>query len=141
MTTSEGNQANPHPGGATTSLWQGTFDVPSYPKLERSGSTDVCIVGAGIAGLSAAYHLARDGRKGIGPDDGPIARGETGRTTAHLTDAIDDRIYWLEHVHGAEGARLAVESHGAAINRIQQIIQLEGIGCDFKRLDGYLMPC
>jgi len=140
MTTpSDGTQANPHPGGATTSIWYGTCDVPQYPKLERSASTDVCVIGAGIAGLSVAYHLAREGKKVVVLDDGPIGGGETGRTTAHLTDALDDRIYWLEHVHGPLGARLAVQSHGAAINRIQQIVQLEGIDCDFERLDGYLM--
>ncbi|MGH7679453.1 MAG: FAD-dependent oxidoreductase, partial [Gemmatimonadaceae bacterium] len=72
-------------------------------------------------------------------DDGPIGGGESGRTTAHLTDAMDDRFYWLERVHGPEGARLAAESHGAAINRIQQIVHLEGIECDFERLDGYLL--
>src|SRR5207247_5255207 len=42
-------------------------------------------------------------------------------------------------IHGEEGARLAVSSHAAAINRIQQIVQLERIDCDFERLDGYLM--
>lgn len=139
MTTSEGTQSNPHPSGATTSIWQGTVEVPNYPKLEQSGSTDVCVIGAGIAGLSVAYHLAREGKKVVVLDDGPIGGGETGRTTAHLTDALDDRIYWLEKVHGPEGARLAVSSHGAAINRIQQIVQLEGIDCDFERLDGYLI--
>jgi len=139
MTTSEGNQANPHPSGATTSIWQGTFEVPQFPKLEKSASTDVCVIGAGIAGLSVAYHLAREGKKVIVVDDGPIGGGESGRTTAHLADAMDDRIYRLEHVHGARGARLIVESHGAAINRIQQIVQLESIDCDFERLDGYLM--
>lgn len=139
MTTSEGNQANPHPGGATTSIWQSTCELPTYPRLSQSGSADVCIIGAGIAGLSTAYHLARAGKKVVVLDDGPIGGGETGRTTAHLTNAMDDRIYSLESIHGPEGARLAVESHGAAINRIQQIVQLEGIDCDFERLDGYLM--
>ncbi|HJQ20143.1 MAG TPA: FAD-dependent oxidoreductase [Gemmatimonadaceae bacterium] len=139
MTPSNGKQSNRHPGGATTSIWQDTVEVPRFPKLTQSGSTDVCIVGAGIAGLSVAYHLAREGKKVVVLDDGPIGGGETGRTTAHLTNAMDDRIYWLESVHGEEGARLAVESHGAAINRIQQIVQLEGIDCDFERLDGYLM--
>jgi glycine/D-amino acid oxidase-like deaminating enzyme/nitrite reductase/ring-hydroxylating ferredoxin subunit len=123
----------------TTSIWQGTFEVPSYPKLDANAKTDVCVVGAGIAGLSVAYHLAREGKKVLVLDDGAIGSGETGNTTAHLTDAIDDRIYHLERLHGPEGARLAVASHGAAINRIQQIVQLEGIECDFERLDGYLM--
>jgi len=141
MIPSDGTQANAHPGGATTSIWHDTTALPSFPKLTKSGSTDVCIVGAGIAGLSVAYHLAREGKKVMVLDDGPIGGGETGRTTAHLTNAMDDRYYALETVHGAKGARLAAESHGAAINRIQQIAQLEGIDCDFERLDGYLMSC
>ena len=139
MTTSSGTQSNPHPGGETTSIWHGTCEVPKYPSLTRSGTTQVCVVGAGIAGLSVAYHLAREGKKVIVLDDGPIGGGETGRTTAHLTYAMDDRIYSLESVHGPEGARMVVESHAAAINRFQQIAQLEGIECDFTRVDGYLI--
>ena len=139
MSTSDGTQSNPHPGGETTSIWQGTCEVPRYPKLTRSGTTEVCVVGAGIAGLCVAYHLAREGKKVTVLDDGPIGGGETGRTTAHLTYAMDDRIYNLESVHGAEGARMIVESHAAAINRFQQIAQLEDIDCEFTRVDGYLM--
>ena len=123
----------------TTSIWQATAEVPTYPKLDKNATTDVCVIGAGIAGLSVAYHLAREGKKVIVLDDGAIGGGETGNTTAHLTDAIDDRIYRLERLHGPEGARLAVESAGAAINRIQQIVNLEDIECDFERLDGYLL--
>jgi glycine/D-amino acid oxidase-like deaminating enzyme/nitrite reductase/ring-hydroxylating ferredoxin subunit len=123
----------------TTSIWQATTRVPQFPQLTRNASTDVCVIGAGIAGLSVAYHLARDGKKVIVLDDGQIGGGETGRTTAHLTDVMDDRFHWLERVHGEAGTRLITESHGAAINRIQQIIQLEGIECDFERLDGYLL--
>ena len=36
------------------------------------------------------------------------------------------------------GARLAYESHTAAINMIGSIVQEEQIECDFERLDGYL---
>ena len=86
----------------TTSIWQATTDVPHFPSLTQNAKTDICVVGAGIAGLSVAYHLAREGKKVVVLDDGPIGSGETGRTTAHLTDAIDDRFYRLEHVHGPE---------------------------------------
>jgi glycine/D-amino acid oxidase-like deaminating enzyme/nitrite reductase/ring-hydroxylating ferredoxin subunit len=95
-------------------------------------------VGAGIAGLSAAYLLSRAGKKVIVLDAGEVGGGETGRTTAHLACAIDDRFYRLESWHGEEGSRLAAESHAAAIDRIEEIAAGEGIACEFERVDGYL---
>ena len=124
--------------GTTISAWMPNADVPSFPSLDGDAECDVCIVGAGIAGLSAGYELTRAGRRVVGLDDGPIGGGESGRTTAHLTNAMDDRIYVLEHVHGHEGARRIVESHGAAVDRIEQIVREERIDCDFMRVDGYL---
>ncbi len=71
-------------------------------------------------------------------DDGPIGGGMTGRTTAHLVNALDDRYFDLERLHGEEGARLAAESHTAAIAKVEQIVKKEKINCEFERLDGYL---
>jgi glycine/D-amino acid oxidase-like deaminating enzyme/nitrite reductase/ring-hydroxylating ferredoxin subunit len=124
--------------GRTTPVWSTDADVPDFPPLATDLATDVCIVGAGIAGLSVAYHLGRAGRRVTVIDDGPVAGGETGRTTAHLSNALDDRYYELERIFGQDGARLAAESHGAAIDRIEQIVREEQIDCDFTRLDGYL---
>ena len=98
----------------------------------------VCVVGAGIAGLSTAYLLAKAGKSVAVLDDGPVGGGMTRMTTAHLTHAIDDHYYEVERLHGRDGARLAAESHTAAINRIEAIVREEKIGCDFARVDGYL---
>jgi glycine/D-amino acid oxidase-like deaminating enzyme/nitrite reductase/ring-hydroxylating ferredoxin subunit len=124
--------------GFTQTLWMATADVPSYEPLTEDLRVDVCVVGAGIAGMTTAYMLAKEGKRVVVLDDGPVAGGETGRTTAHLSFVLDDRYYVLERVHGEKGARLAAESHMAAVNRIEQIVQLEQIDCDFERLDGYL---
>jgi hypothetical protein len=43
-------------------------------------------------------------------EDGYKASGETGRTTAHITHALDDRYYNLEQKHGLDGARNAANS-------------------------------
>src|SRR5207237_8175681 len=94
--------------------------------------------GAGIESVSSRYTLAKADKKVIVIDDGPIGGGESGRTTAHLTWAMDDRVYNLESIHGEANTRLIVESHMAAVNRIEEIVRLEGIDCDFRRLDGYL---
>ena len=125
-------------GRQTESVWHTTTTVPEFPKLENDITTDVCIIGAGIAGMSAAYMLARAGKKVVVLDDGLIGSGETGRTTAHLTYALDDRYYAIESMHGADGARLAAESHMAAVNRAEAIVRQEGIDCDFAIVDGYL---
>jgi glycine/D-amino acid oxidase-like deaminating enzyme/nitrite reductase/ring-hydroxylating ferredoxin subunit len=123
--------------GATRSIWMRTSELPQYDALVSDLETDVCIVGAGIAGITTAYLLARQGRKVVVLDDGPVAGGETGRTTAHLSWALDDFYMHIERMHGAEGARIAAESHRAAVDLIEQIVRDEGIECDFERLPGY----
>jgi glycine/D-amino acid oxidase-like deaminating enzyme/nitrite reductase/ring-hydroxylating ferredoxin subunit len=124
--------------GQTTSVWMATEDVPETRMLTESLVADVCIVGAGIAGLSTAYCLAREGRSVIVLDDGRIGGGMTQRTTAHLSNVIDDGYAAIERLHGEEGAALAAGSHTAAIDRIERIIADEDISCEFERLDGYL---
>jgi glycine/D-amino acid oxidase-like deaminating enzyme/nitrite reductase/ring-hydroxylating ferredoxin subunit len=124
--------------GFTRSVWGDVPDLPARPALRENLRVDVCIVGAGMAGLSCAYMLAREGRKVAVLDDGPVAGGETSRTTAHLTFIVDDRYHWIEHVHGREGARIVAQSHSEAVDRIESIVAEEGIDCDFERLDGYL---
>ncbi|HEX6316761.1 MAG TPA: FAD-binding oxidoreductase, partial [Gemmatimonadaceae bacterium] len=123
--------------GSTRSFWMDTAAVPSYEPLQGDLDTEVCIVGAGIAGITTAYLLARNGRRVVVLDDGPVAGGETGRTTAHLVCALDDYFDKIETMHGREGARIAAESHMAAVSRIERIVRDEEIDCEFERLDGY----
>jgi glycine/D-amino acid oxidase-like deaminating enzyme len=59
---------------------------------------DVCIVGAGIAGLTTAYLLTKAGKSVIVLDDGPVISGETERTTAHLVTVLDKRYCELEQL-------------------------------------------
>ena len=121
----------------TRSPWM-SFPMPEFRPLSADTRADVCVVGAGIAGMTTAYLLAKKGKSVIVVDDGPIAGGMTQLTTAHLSNAIDDRYYEIEKLHGEEGARLAARSHFAAIEAIEAIAQNESIECDFARVDGYL---
>ena len=124
--------------GGTNSPWEiGDLSV-QLPSLDAELQTDVCIVGAGISGMTTAYLLACEGRSVVVLDDGPIGGGETGRTTAHLSNAFDDRYYEVERLFGEHGARIVAESHTAAIDRTEEIVRSEQIDCDFERLDGYL---
>ena len=123
----------------TKSIWMQMGEMSSPASLLKDVVTDVCIVGAGIAGMTTAYLLLREGKSVVVLDDGPIGGGQTQRTTAHLTNVIDDRYVNIEAWHGLEGMRLAAQSHTAAIDRIEAIVNEEKIDCEFERLDGYLV--
>ncbi|MEA2711475.1 MAG: hypothetical protein QOF78_4076 [Phycisphaerales bacterium] len=115
-----------------------TADTPSNSRLATDETCDVCVIGAGIAGLTTAYLLSREGKKVILLDDGPTAGGETARTTAHLVFYNDDGMAKIEKLHGTEGLRIATDSHRAAVDRIESIAREEQIDCDFYRVNGYL---
>ncbi len=121
-------------------LWPATVRIPYREPLGVDLSTEVCVIGAGIAGLTTAYRLACAGRKVVVVEARAIGAGETERTTAHLALALDDGYSALACVHGAEGAALAASSHAAAIDEIERIATEEGIDCAFERVDGYLFP-
>ncbi|HEY0980839.1 FAD-dependent oxidoreductase [Schlesneria sp.] len=122
----------------TQSVWMATASIPGRPVLQKDLKVDVCVVGAGIAGISTAYSLAKAGKSVVVVDSRRIAAGQTQRTTAHLSNAHDNLYSEVEKVHGVDGVRIAAESHTAAINRIEEIVRNEGIDCDFHRLPGYL---
>src|SRR3989442_11455380 len=119
------------------SLWAATAETPLCAPIEGNVHVQVCVVGAGIAGMTTAYLLAKAGRTVVVLDDGPIAGGMTQMTSAHLTNMMDDRYFELERLHGRIGARLAAESHTAAIERIETIVRKENIVFDFARVDGH----
>lgn len=120
------------------SLWQSTLAPLAKSELSSDTRAEVCVIGGGIAGLSVAYELTRAGRSVVVLESGAIGSGMTGRTTAHLVNALDDRYFEIERMLGAENARLAAASHSAAIERIGAIVGEESIDCDFERVDGFL---
>lgn len=124
--------------GFTQPLWLDSVGRPDFPSIDTDINTNICIIGGGISGLTTAYCLAREGKRVVVLEDGKIGSGETGRTTAHLSNAFDDHYTEIEKLHGIEVAKLVAQSHTAAINFIENIIKHENIECDFLRLDGYL---
>ena len=108
------------PGGTTASCWFENVSLPRFTPLAKDESADVLVVGAGISGLSCAYHLAKAGKSVVVVDYGPVNDGQTSRTSAHLASAIDDRFEEIERVHGREISKLHYESHTAAIDTITE---------------------
>jgi glycine/D-amino acid oxidase-like deaminating enzyme/nitrite reductase/ring-hydroxylating ferredoxin subunit len=122
------------------SLWSATAETTPFESLARDEEADVCVIGAGIAGLTTAYQLLEAGRSVVVLEDGLLGGGMTCRTSAHLSAVLDDRFHELERLRGPAAARLAAASHAAAIDRIEEIVTRENIRCHFRRVAGYLFP-
>jgi glycine/D-amino acid oxidase-like deaminating enzyme/nitrite reductase/ring-hydroxylating ferredoxin subunit len=122
----------------SVSVWMDTRVVDTAPALDRNETADVAVVGSGIAGMSVAYELAKAGKDVVVIDRGPIGKGMTSRTTAHLTAQCDDGFAELIDVRGEEIAKLWYQSQVACIDRIEANQKYMAIGCDFRRLDGHL---
>ena len=125
--------------GTHIPFWYSSNVQPlNFEKLNQNLEIDILVVGGGIAGITTAYCLAKEGRSVILVEDGLIGSGETGRTTAHLVTALDDRYYHLEKVFGEEKTKLIAESHMMAIDFVEQTVKTENIDCGFERVNGYL---
>jgi glycine/D-amino acid oxidase-like deaminating enzyme/nitrite reductase/ring-hydroxylating ferredoxin subunit len=124
--------------GASLPVWVENISMPVTNPLLDNVKCDVCVVGGGIAGITTAYLLAKEGRDVVLVEAKEIGGGETSRTTAHLSNALDEGFPELIRLFGVDGARLAAQSHGQAIDKIEEIIKDEKIDCDFARVDGYL---
>jgi ribulose 1,5-bisphosphate synthetase/thiazole synthase len=71
------------------SLWSATSKEPSISVLDKNIDTEVCIVGAGIAGMTTAYLLAREGKSGTFRRRG---RGNEARQT--ITGGEAGAVHW-----------------------------------------------
>lgn len=122
----------------SVSQWAATTEMPEFSPLRKDMSVDVCIVGGGIAGLTTAYLLMKEGKSVCVIESFELGSGQTGRTTAQFSNALDNRYFEIEKLHGREGARLAAQSHTAAIQKVADIVLAENIDCDFQYVNGYL---
>ncbi len=130
----------PHPGGneRNPSYWIETTGQTSYPPVSGDEACDVLIVGAGIAGVTCAYFLAKAGKKVVVIDRERMAMSETGHTTAHLQAVDDARLTDLVDRFGKEGAKNVWDGHHEAVRTIEQIAHDERISCDLERLPAFL---
>jgi glycine/D-amino acid oxidase-like deaminating enzyme/nitrite reductase/ring-hydroxylating ferredoxin subunit len=110
---------------------------PRFTTLREDAETDVCIVGAGIAGISAAYELVARGHEVTLIEAREVLSGETGRTSGHLATALDDHYVEIKKKHGDEGAKVAAESHGYAVKRVGEIAKQLNIECEYRLVPGY----
>lgn len=107
-------------------------------KIDNNYIADVCIVGAGLTGLSTAYYLAKNGLKVIVIDKDNIGRKTSGHTTAKITLQHGLIYDYLINTFGLDFASRYYKSNKDAIENIKKIIDSENIDCDFEYKDNYI---
>ena len=122
-----------HSFGWSKPAWFGDLKEPlKYERLAQNISVDVAIVGGGIAGVTTAYFIYKSVKSVALLEDGYIGSGETGRTTAHITHVLEDRYYNIVKKHSENGAKLASESHTAAMHFIDRTVREESIDYGYE---------
>lgn len=124
--------------GVRESYWLETAP-PGEPAPPPPGDlrVEVAVIGGGIAGLSTAWELVRQGREVAVLEADRLAAGVTGHTTAKLT-ALHTLIYdHLRRTRDAEGARLYAQSQSEAIRHAADVAAELGIDCDWEEAAAY----
>ena len=129
--------ANDRPGEHARSWFaESAGPLPDHPPLAGDVRADVCVVGAGYAGLSAALHLAGRGRSVVVLEANRIGWGASGRNGGQLGVGPRADIRKYEATVGRDDAAKVWEISVAANRLVRDLIARHGIDCDLA--DGYL---
>lgn len=114
------------------SLWLKDGIASNLPILKEDIECDVCIVGAGITGVTTAYQLNKMGLKVALIDKSEPVHLTSGNTTAKFTFQHSLIYHDLLEKHGAENTKLYYEAQVEALNFVRSIVNEHDISCDFK---------
>ena len=122
------------------SFWLDSIENKNkFNKLEKDKSTDVCIVGAGIFGLTCGYYLTKQGYNVVLLEkEKDIASKTTGHNTAKITCQHNLIYKYLIDSLGESIAKKYLYANQNAIENIAKIVEEEKIDCDFERQNSYV---
>ncbi len=121
----------------TQSLWS-KINIGGSTSLQSNLEAEICIIGAGISGLTTAYQLVKYGRRVVVVHAGDLRSGETVKSTAQINTVHDDSWAAMKAMHGVESVKLCYQSYLHAYSFIKRIIADERIECGYETLPAYL---
>lgn len=122
----------------TIPYWLGKTKDTDYPKLTESISTDICIVGGGLCGITSAYLLKKEGFQVVVIEADRICKATTAHTTAKITsqhDLIYDKII---RTFGKELAQQYADANQNAVKFMGDLVKANKIECDYEPQDAYV---
>ena len=110
-----------------------------YPVLFGETQADVCVIGGGIAGCSAALHLAQEGYQVVLLEGDRIGFGASGRSGGQCLPGVSCGPDKLEALIGPELARMAWDLSLEGLYLQQRLIAEHAVDCDWR--PGHLQVC
>lgn len=109
-----------------------------FESLSKNINTDVCIIGAGIFGMTCGYYLSKAGLNVTIIEKNEIGHKTTGHTTAKITSQHGLFYTYLVETYGEGFAKYYLSANQEAIENIKNIIDDEKINCDFERQSNFV---
>ena len=107
--------------------------APGRSALEGEIECEVCVVGAGFTGISAALHLAEQGLKVVVLEAARVGFGASGRNGGQIVNSYSRDMDVIEARYGSETARALGDMAFEGSRIIRERIQRHDIACDLKQ--------
>jgi gamma-glutamylputrescine oxidase len=121
-------------GAYPPSYYAASRNITRTPvQLAGEVEADICVVGAGYSGLSAALHLAEQGFKVVVVEGAAVGWGASGRNGGQIVNGLNASIETISRRYGEKAGRFVggLVQEGAGI--IYDWVARYGIECDLKR--------
>lgn len=115
--------------------------LATYPSLDRKLVCEVAVVGGGITGALAGYHLAEAGVNTVLVDKREIGTGSTSGSTGLLQYEVDVPLRQLVRQIGAAKANRSYQLCLEAIDKIHLLVKKLHIRCEFEKKPGLFLAC
>jgi gamma-glutamylputrescine oxidase len=110
---------------------------PARPELQGAVDCDVCVAGAGIAGCSAALHLAERGYKVVLLEEHHVGWGASGRSGGQALPGVAAGGDKLRRRIGIAAERAVWHASVEGLRLMRELIAKHHIECDW--VDGHLL--
>lgn len=125
-----------------TSFWLDTAKpAGDFRHQELPASVDVAVVGGGLTGLSTAVHLARQGASVAVLEQQTLGWGASGRNGGMATTGLAIGFTKAVKRYGLDNATRMFTVYNEAIDTIEELVEGEGIDCDFERVGKLNLAC
>ncbi len=119
-------------------IWNQTIPISKHSPLSGKLTTEVAVIGGGLAGMLTAYYLSQEGKQTVVLEADRIANGQTCGTTAKITSQHNLIYQKLLRYFGEGSAKLYAQSNQQAIAEYERLIRTRRISCDFEKHPAYL---